>query len=90
VVRNINYHSLLIQSFFVPDIQNETDPDKILNKWDIRQKRLQSIIREQFELSYFGTIDYGVTGSMTIAEREILYNIFIEQKKKEAMKRNNS
>jgi hypothetical protein len=49
----------------------------------IRLNGFEGILREQFQLSYFGKIDYGASEGMTYQERRTMYKILIEQKQEE-------
>ena len=40
----------------------------------------ESVLRQQFQLSYFGHISYEASESMTVSEREYMYHILIDQK----------
>ena len=42
--------------------------------------RWENIMKQQFQLSYFGTIDYSTSNSMTVYEREKLFELLTQQK----------
>lgn len=54
-----------------------------LKIWQYRTDMFRGIVREQFQLAYFGRVDYGSTEEMAIGERKILYELLIEQKQDE-------
>lgn len=43
----------------------------------------EGILRQQFQLSYFGHISYEATESMSVSEREYMYHILVDQKGEE-------
>ena len=51
--------------------------------WEYRMEMFRRIIKEQFQLAYFGRIDYGATDLMFIGERRLLYNTLVDQKQEE-------
>ena len=59
-----------------------SDEDNIRAR-DIRMSGFEGILREQFQLSYFGKISYDASEYMTYQERRTMYKILIEQKKEE-------
>lgn len=50
---------------------------------DVRLANFKSILKEQFQLAYFGKISYEASESMTILERHLMYKILVEQKDEE-------
>lgn len=48
-----------------------------------RLQGFENVIREQFQLNYFGKIDYAASENMPYQERRTLYKILIEQKQLE-------
>ena len=67
-------------SFFVR-LLSEDNSDE-LNK-RIRSNRVnvfESILRQQFHLSYFGHISYEASENMSVFEREYMYHILSDQK----------
>lgn len=62
-------------------MDNEDDPPEVVQeKWDYRMARWNEITKQQFQLSYFGTIPYNVSDEMSIHEREHLFDLLREQK----------
>lgn len=51
--------------------------------WKYRSDVYQGILKEQFQMTYFGKIDFASTENMDIGERKVLYDILVEQKKEE-------
>ena len=43
----------------------------------------ESIMKEQFQLTYFGKVDYQSTNDMTTLERHMMYRLLVEQKEEE-------
>ena len=72
---------VLAQSSFVPNLNNEYDSKEVIAaKWKYRMARWGNIMKQQFQLSYFGTIDYATSNSMTVYEREKLFELLTQQK----------
>ena len=66
---------------FVPSLDNEDDPPELIQaKWEYRMTRWNEITKQQFQLSYFGTIPYDVSNQMPIHEREHVFGLLREQK----------
>lgn len=64
---------------------NLTDSDEIFNhKLQYRRARWENVIKQQFQLAYFGKIDYSDTQDMPVFEREYLFHLLVEQKDAEA------
>lgn len=67
---------------------DETCPPEVLEKkWQYRVAHLESVIKQQFQLSYFGTVSYEASQDMPIHEREYLFNLLKEQKESETKAR---
>ena len=78
------YHSLLLLSFFVPDLQNENDsPEDLKRKWTYRSKHWEDVVKQQFQLAYFGKVSYEESQDMTIHEREFIFGLLLDQKSEE-------
>ena len=43
----------------------------------------ENILRQQFQLSYFGHISYEATENMQVSEREFMMHILLDQKAEE-------
>lgn len=43
----------------------------------------ENTLKEQFQLAYFGKIDYNASEHMTVQERRIMYKLLLEQKQDE-------
>lgn len=74
---------LSIVNFFVPSL-SEFNTDK--ENEDAREVRLttfESIVREQFQLAYFGKIEYAASNEMSVQERRIIYRVLVNQKTEE-------
>lgn len=66
---------------FVPSLDNEDDPPELVReKWEYRMARWNEITKQQFQLSYFGTIPYEASNGMSIYEREHFFELLMEQK----------
>lgn len=50
---------------------------------EVRMLSFRNIMREQFQLAYFGKISYGDSNTMSVLERHTMYSILAEQKKEE-------
>lgn len=70
-------------SFFAPRLSEFNTDQQNLEARRVRLSQFESIIREQFQLTYFGHIEYGASDNMSIHERHTLYRILVEQKKEE-------
>ena len=78
------YHSLLLLSFFVPDLQNENDsPEDLKRKWAYRSKHWEDVVKQQFQLAYFGKVSYEESQDMPIHEREFMFGLLLDQKSEE-------
>lgn len=72
---------------------NHNDQVLIAEKLRYRNKRWESIIKQQFQLAYFGKIGFSESQELSVFEREFLFNLLIDQKnneKKEVDRINNS
>ena len=49
----------------------------------IRLRGFEGILREQFQLAYFGKISFDASEKMTFQERRTMYKLLIEQKQEE-------
>ena len=80
-MKTTNQSTVLAQSSFVPNLNNEHDSKELIAaKWKYRMARWENIMKQQFQLSYFGTIDYATSNSMTVYEREKLFELLTQQK----------
>ena len=50
---------------------------------DIRMRTYEMILKEQFQLNYFGYIPFSASDNMAVTERHILYSILADQKSEE-------
>lgn len=50
---------------------------------DYRIESFKSILREEFQLAYFGKINFESVDNMDVRERTMLFNLLLEQKKAE-------
>lgn len=50
---------------------------------DIRLRGFEGVLREQFQLAYFGHISYDASETMTFQERRTMYKLLVEQKQEE-------
>lgn len=62
---------------------NDNNQDLIAKKLQYRNKKWEMIIKQQFQLAYFGKIGFEVSQHLTVFEREFLFNLLIEQKTNE-------
>ena len=74
----------LTQNSFVPSLNSEDSSEVFSRKLNYRNKKWESIIRQQFQLAYFGRVSYSDSQVMPVFEREFLFNLLIEQKDNEA------
>lgn len=66
---------------FVPSLDNEDDPPElVMRKWRHRTQHWNDVVKQQFQLSYFGKVDYAVSQEMSIHEREYMFGLLLEQK----------
>lgn len=73
----------LLVSSFVPQL-SEFNSDEYNNKArEIRFTAFRSLMREEFQLAYFGKISYESVEHMSSLERRTMYQILVEQKKEE-------
>lgn len=73
----------LLVSSFVPQL-SEFNSDEYNNKArEIRFTAFRSLMREEFQLAYFGKISYESVENMNSLERRTMYQILVEQKKEE-------
>lgn len=73
----------LLVSSFVPQL-SEFNSDEYNNKArEIRFTAFRSLMREEFQLAYFGKISYESVENMSSLERRTMYQILVEQKKEE-------
>ena len=49
----------------------------------IRIRGFENVLREQFQLAYFGKISYEATEQMIFQERRTMYKLLVEQKQLE-------
>lgn len=78
------FHSPLPLSFFVPNLQSETDsPEDVMRKWHYRSKHWEDVVKQQFQLAYFGKVSYEESQEMPIHEREYMFGLLVEQKEAE-------
>jgi hypothetical protein len=59
------------------DVSSEEELQK---KWNYRIVCYKNIIKEQFQLAYFGRVDYTASSQMPVSERKYMYQLLIEQK----------
>ena len=72
-------------NFFVPNLNDENDSDRTKSeKWKYIVKRWEDIVHQQFQLSYYGHVNYSESQHMSVHERTFLFDLLIETKKKEA------
>lgn len=75
---------LLPQNSFVPDLQNEEDDvETATRKWNYRIKHWEEVVKQQFQLAYYGRVSYEESQEMSIHEREYMFGLLIEQKSAE-------
>lgn len=80
----MRYHLLLPQNSFVPDLQNEEDDvETATRKWNYRIKHWEEVVKQQFQLAYYGRVSYEESQEMSIHEREYMFGLLIEQKSAE-------
>ena len=49
----------------------------------MRLNSYEAIMREQFELAYFGRVEYGASDRMSVSERHSMHYMLVDQKKAE-------
>lgn len=54
------------------------------HNWKQREDTILNICKKNFQLVYFGHLDYGILDEMTVIEREIIYDLLRQQKDEEA------
>lgn len=50
---------------------------------NIRLRGFEGVLREQFQLAYFGKIEFSSSERMTYQERRTMYKLLVEQKQEE-------
>lgn len=74
-------HSRSTPSSFVPSLDDEDDPPEIvMQKWSYRTRHWNDVVKQQFQLSYYGKISYEESQEMSIHEREYMFGLLLEQK----------
>lgn len=74
---------LLQVNSFAPQL-SEFNSDEYNNKArDIRFTAFRSLMKEEFQLAYFGKISYESVEKMSSLERRTMYQILVDQKKEE-------
>ena len=87
-MRSTKLHSLSLQNSFVPNLNNEDDsPEDIARKWQYRSKHWEDVVKQQFQLAYFGKVTYEESQDMPIHEREYMFGLLLEQKDAEVKAR---
>ena len=75
-------------SFFVPPLIDDpkTKEEREFNdrNWRDRQKFLENLAKQNFQLVYFGHFSYSELDEMPVQERRLLYNFLVEQKDEES------
>lgn len=51
--------------------------------YDFRMEMFKHILKQQFQLAYFGKVDFCSTEGMAKSERELLWSMLVEQKDEE-------
>ena len=75
---------LSLLNFFVPNLNNEDDPPEVIKqKWDYRSRHWEDVVKQQFQLSYYGQVDYAISQDMPIHEREFMFSLLLDQKQEE-------
>lgn len=74
---------LLPLNFFAPRLSENNSPEENEKAKEIRLEFYRSILKEQFQLAYFGKIGYGDSDRMSAFERRMVYKILVEQKQEE-------
>ena len=83
-------------SFFAPKLSEFNTDEENAKAAKIRSDVFNMIMREQFQLSYFGHISYEASDNMSVMERHTMFSIVLEQKtdekkaREEAMKKSES
>lgn len=62
---------------------NVSSREELQKKWDYRTAYYKNIIKEQFQLAYFGRVDYEASSQMPVSERKYMYQLLVDQKKTE-------
>ena len=70
-------------SFFVPLLSEFNSDEENLRARKIRMQAFSSLMKEQFQLRYYGNIEYGATEGMSVLERNTIYAHLVNQKKEE-------
>lgn len=70
-------------NFFAPRLSEYNTEQENLDARRIRLAAFESIVKEQFQLTYFGHIGYDVSNDLSIHERHTLYRVLVEQKQEE-------
>lgn len=70
-------------SFFVPLLSDDNTDEENNKARDFRLANYEAIVKEQFQLAYFGKIDYVASEDMPVMERHTIYRILVNQKQEE-------
>jgi hypothetical protein len=67
-------------NFFVQALSEDNTDEENKKIRDHRMNAFEGILRQQFQLSYFGHISYEASESMQVSEREYMFHILVDQK----------
>lgn len=71
-------------SSFVPSLDDEDDPPEVVQqKWSYRTRHWNDVVKQQFQLSYYGKVSYEISQDMPVHEREFIFGLLLEQKQAE-------
>lgn len=74
---------LLQVSSFVPQLSDYNTDEENKVARDIRFSNFRTLMKEAFQLAYFGRVSYESVDSMSSLERRTMYQLLVEQKKEE-------
>lgn len=74
---------LLQVSSFVPQLSDYNTDEENKAARDIRFSAFRTLMKEAFQLAYFGRVSYESVDNMSSLERRTMYQLLVEQKKEE-------
>lgn len=62
-------------------MNNDSDtPEDVIKKWEYRSRHWEEVVKQQFQLAYYGKVSYTESQDMPIHEREFMFGLLLEQK----------
>lgn len=77
------FKCLLRVSFFAPQLSSYNTEEENKVAREIRFSAFRVLMKEAFQLAYFGRVSYESVDNMSSLERRTMYQLLVEQKKEE-------